>query len=373
MQGLILFLVIVLVSGCAPEDEPSESGNAVERAALAAGSVLPQPVVATELLSCEPMAGMTPSCGFQNPEDLVHIPGTDLLIVSEMGEFMADSPGDLSLLNMNTGRRETLTIDWSASEPTWGDGDCPAPDAAALSPHGIDLVTRDDGALALLVVNHGKRESVEFFAVGQDGDLAWKGCALPPEDPFINDVAARRDGGFYTTHMWNKSASFESNVAALRAGKPTGWVWAWTPTDGFSRVAGSDDLMPNGLALSPDESKLYVNVYMGSRTFALDLQFNERIAQTDVRQPDNVSVDEDGALWIASHQHDPIGQACTQVTQGPCLLPFHVVKVDPGTFEPEVVLNHDGPPMGYATVALRVGDRVYLGTAHGDRVVRIDL
>ena len=61
------------------------------------------------------------------------------------------------------------------------------------------------------------------------------------------------------------------------------------------------------------------------------------------------------------------------MTEGPCLLPFQIVKADPKTLEREVVIDHDGAPMGYATVALKVGDRVYLGSAHGDRVVRIDL
>jgi hypothetical protein len=35
----------------------------------------------------------------------------------------------------------------------------------------------------------------------------------------------------------------------------------------------------------------------------------------------------------------------------------------------EVVHAQDGAPMGFATVALKVGDRLYLGSAHGDRVV----
>ena len=33
----------------------------------------------------------------------------------------------------------------------------------------------------------------------------------------------------------------------------------------------------------------------------------------------------------------------------------------------------DGPPMGYGTVALRVNDLVYVGSAHGDRVVSISI
>ncbi|MEM8770003.1 MAG: SMP-30/gluconolactonase/LRE family protein, partial [Pseudomonadota bacterium] len=255
----------------------------------------------------------------------------------------------------------------------WGDESCPAPDAEAFSPHGIDLVLCEDGATALLVVNHGGREAVEFFEVADSGDLAWRGCALPPEDPFINDVAARSDGGFYVTHMWNKTGSFEDTVAALNAGEPTGWVWAWTPAEGFNKLPNSDDLMPNGIAINADNTMLFVNVYMGNKAFSMNLADNSRVNELALQQPDNVSVDAEGNLWFASHRHDPIGQACTAVTAGPCLLPFQVLKADPATLEGEVVVDHDGPPAGYVTVALRVDDRLYLGTAHGDRVVSIDL
>ena len=368
-----LLLAAALVAGCTDTPPRPDEGHADDRAALAAESALPQPVVATELLNCQPAAGMTAHCGYQNPEDLVHIPNSDLLIVSEMGEFMADSPGKLSLLNMTTGRREELAIDWSGAGSRWGEEDCSPPVTAALSPHGIDLTTRDDGELALLVVNHGGRESVEFFAVAANGDLAWRGCALPPGDPFINDVAARHDGGFYVTHMWNKSSDFAETAAALQAGKPTGWVWAWTPGDGFTELPGTSAEMPNGIAISPDNATLYVNVYFGGGTFAVDLANMTRVTEVAAHQPDNVSVDADGHLWIASHQHDPIGQACTLVTAGPCLLPFQVISVDPKTFERKVVIDHSGPPMGYATVALRVKNRIYLGSAHGDRIVSLAL
>jgi len=50
-------------------------------------------------------------------------------------------------------------------------------------------------------------------------------------------------------------------------------------------------------------------------------------------------------------------------------LPYEIVKADPNTMRAEVVHAQDGAPMGYATVALKVGDRLYIGSAHGDRVV----
>jgi hypothetical protein len=35
----------------------------------------------------------------------------------------------------------------------------------------------------------------------------------------------------------------------------------------------------------------------------------------------------------------------------------------------EVVLSQDGPPMGFTTVALHVDGEIFMGSAHGDRVV----
>ncbi len=39
---------------------------------------------------------------------------------------------------------------------------------------------------------------------------------------------------------------------------------------------------------------------------------------------------------------------------------------------PRVLLEHEGPPMGAATVALPFGDAIYLGTFAGDRIARVD-
>ncbi|MEE4299384.1 MAG: SMP-30/gluconolactonase/LRE family protein, partial [Pseudomonadales bacterium] len=269
-----------------------------------------------------------------------------------------------------------IAIDWSGAGARWGDADCVAPDIDAFSPHGIDLVTRSDGAHALLVVNHGLREAVEFFELYADDGvwaLAWRGCALPPGDPFINDVAGLADGGFFVTHMWDKSTPFETIVARYQAGENLGWVWAWQPGAGFSKLGGSDQLMPNGIALSPDERKVFVNVYLGNRTVRIDRETGAVDGAFDVRQPDNITVDADGDLWVASHQHDPLGQTCAAVTEGPCLLPYEIVRADPVSLVTEIVLRGEGPPMGYTTVALKVDDELYLGSAHGDRIASFPL
>ncbi|MFL2935934.1 MAG: hypothetical protein ACJZ7Z_04310 [Myxococcota bacterium] len=38
-----------------------------------------------------------------------------------------------------------------------------------------------------------------------------------------------------------------------------------------------------------------------------------------------------------------------------------------------MVFRHEGAPMGFATVALAVGDRLFMGSATGDRMISIAL
>lgn len=382
-KKILLLLLLGVVAACSPgseppETEPSETIDETEipgviseeREAVAADSGLPQPKVETELLDCQEMNGMSVYCDYQNPEDLALVPSGDALIVSEMGEFMLDTPGGLSLLDLDSGKRAGISIDWSVNS-SWGDENCEAPDSGAFSPHGIDLITRPDGLHQLLVVNHGKREAVEFFElmeIDEHWSLAWRGCAIPPGDPFINDVAGLQDGGFLVTHMWDKSTPFEKIVERYMNGDQIGWVWEWQKDPGFTRLEASAGLMPNGIAVNADNSKVFINLYLGNQTIRIDRASGEVDGTFEVQQPDNVTVDAEGHIWIASHKHDPLGQTCAAVTAGPCLLPYEVIKVDPETLEPKSVLQQDGPPMGYGTVALRVGDRVYMGSAHGDRI-----
>jgi hypothetical protein len=332
--------------------------------------------VSQEVISCSESNNLIPYCGFQNPEDLVLTPDGKQIIVSEMGTFMLDTPGSLSLFDLPSKQKMPLDISWQSTGEVWGDSDCSVPEGKIFSPHGIDLITRDDGKHQLLVVNHGGRESVEFFQLSELDNkwvLNWKGCAIPPEDPFINDVAGLQNGGFLVTHMWNKHLPFEEVVEMITAGVSTGWVWEWSPRSGFTKVAGSTQQMPNGIVVSKDNTKAFINIYIGNKTIKLDLESGQIEGEVAVQQPDNVSIDGQGNLWIASHRHDPINETCDDVKEGPCLLPFVIVRADSETMQAKEVLSQVGLPMGYATVAIPVGNRLYMGSAHGDRIISAPL
>lgn len=365
MSKSLVSLVLIggLLAGCGPAET-------VEQAAAPAALA-----TADSNIACDTVAGITPVCGFHNPEDLAVVPGGEFLLVSEMGAFMSDEPNTLSLLDIANSQRAPLQINWASMEPRWGDAACIAPDAEKFSPHGIDLMTRADGRHQVLVVNHGN-EQIEFFelvAAGAESHLDWKGCAKPGNDAFMNDVASLHDGGFFVTHMWNKSTPFETVVAQLTAGEKVGWVWEWQAASGFTKLPGSDEMMPNGITVSQDNSKLFINIYMANKTIKVDRLTGEVEGEVAVRSPDNVVIDADGNLWIASHLNDPINERCEDGQPGPCLLEFQIIKANSADMSSEVALHHKGEPMGYATVALPHNGRLYLGSAHGDRVATLSM
>ncbi len=357
--AIALCLSGVLLSHCSPADPSMPNAASAEPAAV----------------DCSAAASITPICGFLNPEDLAVIPGGEFLLVSEMGAFMSDQPNTLSMLDIAVGARTPLAIGWSEPAERWGDPECAAPDAEKFSPHGIDLITRRDGRHQLLVVNHGD-EQIEFFELLADGASSrvdWMGCAKPGMDAFMNDVSGLADGGFFVTHMWNKSTPFDTVVTQLTAGEKIGWVWEWQRDSGFTKLEGSDEMMPNGIAVSADNSELFINVYMANKTIKVDRASGAVLGEVSVRSPDNVVIDADGFLWIASHLNDPVNERCEDGHAGPCLLEFQIVKANSADMSSEVALHHKGQPMGYATVALPHAGRLYLGSASGDRVAWVEV
>ncbi|MBL6688162.1 MAG: SMP-30/gluconolactonase/LRE family protein [Pseudomonadales bacterium] len=326
--------------------------------------------------ACSTAQAISTYCGFTNPEDIVPLPDGEHLLISEMGEFMLDTPGQLVTFHTKKALIEPLLVNYDPSEESWGVQGCQPPDDALFSPHGIDIVTDNEGRHRLFVVNHGGREAVEMFELVQQQDrwlAQWRGCAIPPGEPFINDVSGFRNGDFLVTHMWDKQSSIAMITLKLTTGVATGWVWRYTQGEGFYKLGESTELMPNGIALSADESTAYVNIYMGNKTLAIDLATERKIGEFSVRQPDNITRDDEGWLWVASHQQNPLTETCEGVEEAACLLPFQILRVNPENLATEVILDHKGEPMGYTTVATRVGDTLYMGSAHGDRIATFKL
>lgn len=324
----------------------------------------------TPVLGCEDGAGIRVDCQFQNPEDLALAPD-GRIIVSQFGGLTGELPGNLAFYEPET---RSLEVAFPAVPAggglgaEWGEADCPLPDPAAFSPHGIDLEQRSDGRWQLAVVNHGGRESVELLELLADGALAWRGCVLAPEDAYFNDVVLLRGGGFWVTHMFPKDSGLWSFIKS-GFGMDTGWVYAWSPVSGFSKLPGSDAPFPNGIEKSPDERFAYLNSYSGQGLRKIEAATGALAAARKLTRLDNSTWAEDGRLLVASHPGGFTESAhCQNLPQGACGMPFAIFSLDPQDLSGDVLMAHEGAPMGGVTVALERRGVLFLGTFAGDRV-----
>jgi hypothetical protein len=249
-----------------------------------------------------------------------------------------------------------------------------------MSPHGIHLSRRADARLQLLVVNHGGRESVEFFEVADPGSgwgVTWRGCAVAPEGSWLNDVVALPEGGFLATHMLPKRRGALQAVEYLKAavlGMETGHALEWRPGQGFRPLPGSETVFPNGIALSADGATLYLNSSIGGKVLRIDRASGRALGSAEVAGPDNSSWAPDGRLLVASFV-GPLWEtlACDGIEQGACPVAFEIVAVDPESLATETLHRGGGPPMGAGTVGVRVGDELFIGSFAGDRILRVGL
>jgi hypothetical protein len=325
------------------------------------------------ITDCEPRGDARPVCGFQNPEDLVVLPDGRSLLVSEFGSMEGDRPGRLVRYDTRTDARTVVYEGGTpgARLPGWGDERCPGPPSPAFSPHGIELAKRPSGELALLVVNHGGRESIEMFEVDSAGSVAWRGCAEPPAGTFMNDVAALPDGGFVASHMYHRETGSLGLAWALLRGRDTGHVVEWHAERGWGVVPGTAAAFPNGVAVSADGSAVYMNASLGGVVRRIDRASGRETARADVPGPDNASWS-NGRLLVASLRA-PTWRVlgCADLRAGACPLAFAIVALDPDTLAARELYAGEGPPMGAGTVAVEVDGELFIGTFAGDRLLRV--
>ena len=349
-------------------------GTALSLAALGCSSN-PEPIV-----DCRDERGIHPICGFQNPEDISVLADNRRLIVSQYGDMTKpEGRGSLALLDLGS---DSMRIVYppaangagaSTKAPGWGDADCEQPADNRFNPHGIDLAARPDGRLQLLVVNHGDAERIEFFEVLPEPNnvhVVWRGCAVPPEGAWLNDVVNLPDGGLLASHMMEYGGIIW-NMLKATLGAKTGFVYEWHAASGFTRVSGTDRAFPNGIEVSDDGREIFLNVYMGDVVERIDRSNGKVLASAKVAAPDNSAWAKDGRLLVASHLGGFREQRpCLSLDDGrPCPMSFEIRALDPKTLEGEAIFANRGAPMGGGTVAVDVGGKLVIGSFAGDRVI----
>lgn len=331
------------------------------------------------LQDCSSGNGLVPDCRFKNPEDMALLPDNKTLIISQFGGLYGEIPGSLVFYDTKTKElKPAYAGSESTSEPgetLWGDVACPSPPDKSFSPHGIDMERLPSGDLRLLVVNHGGRESIEFFQVNEDQEsysLRWQGCAIAPEDAHFNDVVNLRGGGFVVTHMMSRSTNIIWHlIIGKLLGMDTGFVYEWQNTNGFNKISGTDGGMPNGIEKSHNEQFIFVNLNFHSKVLKVDRLAQKLVSEVAISKPDNITWDSNNdVLLVASHTGSFSQQIpCDPIEPVVCGYAFEIVGLEPNKMQKtEILLQNEGPPMGAATVAIPVGNSLYIGTYTGDRI-----
>ncbi len=327
--------------------------------------------------ACEPSGDYRYLCGMKNAEDLVQVPGTDWIIASSL------APGDALYLIDAANKTWSGLYAGDAVQVKQDMGRFPAcPGAPAIESyvtHGLNLQPGSNGRSTLYVVGHGGREGIEVYDVDANPEvpvLTWVGCVLTDGGMQINSVTSMPDGTLLATVPLLPGVEIPS---ALN-GQDTGKVFRWSPgEDGFKEIAGTDLPYPNGIEVSADGREFYVassglfNVTVWSNTNpAKKLRQSEQMAIL----PDNLHFDAHGRLVTGGLDRADTG--CGSVDhQSPfsleafaaCPRPFSILAVDPQTMAVTTLATGPAnPQFSNITMALAVGEELWIGTFVGDRV-----
>ena len=332
---------------------------------------------------CKPNGKIVPYCGLPNPEDLELLPDGRGVIASDMHiergpKGIEGKPGSLKWFDLETQAVTVLYPSPSApaGKPDWGDPACPGEIGGALIPHGFHLSRRSSGAWQLLVVNHGVRESVEFFELAGDTGhwtLSWRGCVVPPPPNRLNDVAGLADGSLLVTTM-HRLGNVDAKEAVNRAqqGEDTGFLWRWRPGKGLDEQPGSASPRPNGVQVDAEGRYAYLNTAAGGgEVRKIDLALGKVVGRVSVQNPDNSSWTPDGHLLAAGMVPGASQAACFADPAAQCPVSFNVFAIDPATMKAERLYTSTDASPAAGTVALQSGRDLLIGSCFGNRVFAI--
>jgi hypothetical protein len=302
---------------------------------------------------CELTSGIHAVCGLNKPEDMLRLGDSDWVVTGNMGND-SWAGGGFYAIRMGDEGFHAITPDFSRPAASDYPG-CPgAPDPKLLSAHGLALRAHAKGEHTLYAVNHGGRESIEVFDVrvsAEGPELTWTGCVVLPEEHEANSVAPLPDGGIAVTIPHLPSSS-------------QGAVLRWVPGGGWTEVPGTRFQLDNGILVSPDGTRLYVNEYMRSRVHEVPLGG----AATSPRSinlgfhPDNLRFAPDGSILATGHPDSlAVVGLCGFVLK--CGIGTEVARIDPATFQAATLFKRGAnETFSAGTSAIVVGDELWIGS-----------
>jgi hypothetical protein len=316
---------------------------------------------------CDPMGTIQFICDIPAPEDFAVLPGSAWMLTS------GNRPGQGAIRALHLRDKTVVTLFPSGGVKTARDAKafpaCPGPidladdtEKKAIAIHGMYLRPESGSRLRLFVVHHGARESIEVFDVDRQASppaLTWIGCVVGPPNAVFNAVVALPGGGIAAT---NTRPAGGGNPPA--DADPIGEVWEWHAASGWRAVPGTAAPRINGLEVSKDGRVLYVSAW-GEQTLLRVERGGSEPRRAVLRMPfriDNLRMMSDGSILAAGHGGTALCSCPTET--------WHVGRIDPrGAMSVKEILRRPyDAGFGAATVAVQVGNEMWIGTNRGDRI-----
>ncbi len=245
-------------------------------------------------------------------------------------------------------------------------------DPANFRPHGMSLWQQPGQPARLFAISHvSKRQHVvEIAALGSSGFVP---SATIRDATFVhpNAIAAVGPDRFYLVNDRPDQSDGRARLTALlRSGN--GSLVFYDGSKG--RTLLSDLQYPVGLALSPDQSRIYVAEATGKalRIFRRDpadgIPMLEEVVDLGTA-PDNLNVDDDGIVWMAAHPK--LLSFAAHASHPEKRAPTQVLRFDPTGPEPRLrqVYLDDGTQISAGTVAARSRDEFLIGALLDKKVL----
>lgn len=225
------------------------------------------------------------------------------------------------------------------------------------------------------MVDHGGGEHIDRFRlrVGKERPPIVERVdriALP-EGVWANAVVALPEGRMAVTSMFDpRDSSFIEKFASAQT---TGRVWLWSQETGWQPLHAPSFSGANGIAVSRDGKTLFVSEWAARRVWRVSLDTGAIGFVPVSFLPDNLRWSDDGMLLVAGQISTPQAVFNCEADERVCPLGFAVAAIDPIDMAVIDLLHADhaqAREMGFGggTGAIRVDDRIWVGSFTGERV-----
>jgi arylesterase/paraoxonase len=275
----------------------------------------------------------------------------------------ATTRGAVYGLSLATIGQDAKPVDLTAGQPK------------AFHPHGISIFKAANGQTTIMVVNHPRGAydatgtTVEIFDQQGDGTLKLRRTVAIEGLSRINDIAATGENSFYATSETDfKQGSFSEVFNLITGDDRTGAIWYFDGTKGSKVTSGIG--FANSVALSPDGKTLYASGTMSRAVYLYDRDpssgaIKQRDAALIGSGIDNLDVEPDGTVWMASHPK--LLSFIRHARDAKQTAPSQVLILEPspsgkGGKVDQIYLKDGSDGFSAASVGVRAGELLILGS-----------